>query len=54
MATYCGHSNAPAEYALKEKKKEDRGIESATEMLPSLEKGARVLHIILAAHPVYG
>jgi len=31
----------------------DRGIQSATEMLlvPSLEKGARVLPIVLTAHP---
>jgi len=30
----------------------DRGIQSATDMLPSLEKGARVLHIVLTAHPI--
>jgi len=29
----------------------DRGIQSATELLPSLEKGARVLHKVITAPP---
>ena len=32
----------------------DRGIQSASELLPSLEKGARVLHKVITAHPLCG
>jgi len=28
MATYCGHSNAPAEYALKEEEEEEVLVDS--------------------------
>jgi len=35
MATYCGHSNAPAEYALKEEEEERERRSGVTPILPN-------------------